>query len=126
MCLCSTAGSSLSWHPCPLDTYIIPHFSVFVKRFLKFFQKTFSRLTAHTYCASLIARPLTLILYHKQTHLSIWQIAQTFVRWRGTICAICTTRPGDNPGEKTARAPATYEWLLICSYKQKPCIRARL
>ena len=44
--------------------YIIPHLSGFVKRFLKIFQKTFSRLTAHTYCASLIARPLTLILYH--------------------------------------------------------------
>ena len=27
---------------CPLDTYIIPHFSVFVKRFLKYFSKIFS------------------------------------------------------------------------------------
>jgi hypothetical protein len=74
--------------------YIIPHFCGFVKRFLKIFQKTFSRLIAYTYCASLIARPLTLILYHKNTHLSIWQIAQTFARGRGTICAKRRRHPG--------------------------------
>jgi len=106
---------------CPLDTYIIPHFVIFVKRFLKIFQKTFSRLTAHTYCASLIARPLTLILYHKNTLLSIWQIAQTFAHGEREICAKHRRRPGDDPG----RPPH----MNKCSYvhtNKKPCIRARL
>ena len=107
--------------PSSLDIYIIPHFSVFVKRFLKIFQKTFSRLTAHTYCASLIARLLTLILYHKNTHLSIWQNAQTFAHDEMEICAKRRRRPGDDPGRPS--------YMNKCSYvhtNKKPCIRARL
>jgi hypothetical protein len=83
------AGSSLSWIPFPLDTYIIPQKWQFVKGFLKSFSKIFSEpfieFRYHCFCSpkSILSKslwlrgtlaPLTLILYHISGKMSIGKL----------------------------------------------------